>query len=50
MSFGPFFPPEEEQVEQLFRPHFSQVDIDIYLTSYENGRLMEHNHLVTFVK
>ena len=49
-GFGPFFPPDEQQVERLFRSRFSKVDIDVYQTTYESGRLMEHNYLVTFVK
>lgn len=49
-SFGPFFPPDEAQARQMFSSRFSQVDFDIYQTTYENQRYAEHNFLVTFVK
>src|SRR5947209_193656 len=45
-----FHPPDEAQVEAMFRPRFAAVDIDEYRTTYENGRLEEHNFLVTFVR
>jgi len=50
MSPAPFYPPDERQVDDMFKPRFSSVDIDTYQTSYQGGKLLEHNFLITVVR
>ena len=47
---APFFAPSEQRVHEIFCDRFASVDIDIYMTTYQGGKLTEHNFLVTFVK
>ena len=50
MSYCRFYPPSEQRVAELFGGRFSQVDIDIYQTTYENRKFAEHNFLITTQK
>jgi SAM-dependent methyltransferase len=36
-----------DEVEQLFAPHFSSVDYDRYITTFESGRVVRNDWLIT---